>query len=65
MGGLLLASESSPRLRVQLQFRGRGPLGSVTVTADGEGRVRGYATHPDVATPLEGPHLGVAAAVVR
>ena len=63
MGGLLLASESSPLLRVQLQFRGRGPIGSVMVTADGEGRVRGYATHPDVATPLEGPHLGVAAAL--
>lgn len=63
MGGVLLASESSPGLRVQLQFRGRGPLGPVTVTADGSGLVRGYAAHPDAPTPLEGPHLGVAAAL--
>lgn len=63
LGGLLLASESSPLLRVQIQFRGNGPLGSVTVTADGNGRVRGYATHPSTPTPLEGPHLGTASAL--
>ena len=63
MGGLLLASESSPDLRVQLHFRARGPLGPVLVTADGGGRVRGYVTNPTIETPPVGPHLGVATAL--
>lgn len=63
MGALLLASESSDAMRVQLAFRGQGALGSVIASAEGRERVRGYVTHPDADVPLEGPHLGVADAI--
>jgi molecular chaperone Hsp33 len=59
MGGVLLASEAQDGERVQLQFRGDGPFGSVTITADAEGAVRGYLQHPGADPPLDGKHLGV------
>lgn len=63
MGALLLASESSDAMRVQLAFRGRGPLGSIIASAEGRERVRGYVTHPEADVPLKGTHLGVAEAI--
>jgi len=63
MGALLLASESSDAMRVQLAFRGQGPLGSIITSAEGRERVRGYVTHPGADVPLKGAHLGVAEAI--
>ncbi len=63
MGALLLASESSDAMRVQLAFRGQGALGSIVASAEGRERVRGYVTHPEADVPLEGEHLGVARAL--
>lgn len=63
MGALLLASEAQDGERVQLQVRGDGPLGTILVTADSEGSVRGYVQHPSANPPLEGEELGVSQAV--
>jgi len=62
-GGLLLATEAQSGERVQIQLRGDGPLGSVIVTADSEGTVRGYVQNPAVDLPLEGPKLSLARAI--
>jgi molecular chaperone Hsp33 len=50
---------------VQLQFRGRGPLGTVTAIADDEGRVRGYAANPTAHPPAKDGELDVASAIGR
>lgn len=63
MGALLLATEAKDGERLQLRVRGDGPLGTILVTADAEGTVRGYVQHPAVDTPLSGEALGVAEAV--
>jgi molecular chaperone Hsp33 len=63
MGGLLLATEGQDGEHVQIQFRGRGPLGTITVTADSEGAVRGYLQHPDVDLPLTGEHFDTSVAI--
>lgn len=36
-----------------ISIRGDGPVGSVTVTADSKGRVKGFAANPDVELPLK------------
>lgn len=49
--GLLLATLSkSPEERVTIQVLGDGPLGSVTVDADGAGAVRGFVRRPEAGT---------------
>lgn len=63
MGAILLATGSSPEESVQLQFRGDGPLGSLTAIADGSARARGYVAHPEAHPPPRGGKLDVAAAV--
>lgn len=63
MGGLLLATEGQDGERVQLRIRGNGPLGTVIVTADAEGTVRGYAANPTTDVPLRGEQLGVCDAI--
>jgi molecular chaperone Hsp33 len=63
MGALLLASEAQDGERVQLQLRGDGPLGTILVTADSGGAVRGYVQHPGADPPLRGEELGVAEGV--
>lgn len=63
MGGLLLASQGQDGEHIQLQLRGRGPLGTITVTADSGGAVRGYVQHPDLDLPLRGEHLDTAEAI--
>lgn len=60
MGALLLASEAQDGERVQLKVRGDGPLGTILVTADSGGAVRGYVQHPAADPPLRGDELGVA-----
>lgn len=56
MGGLLIAVGSAADdvdeaniESVQLQFRGDGPLGSLTAIADSRARVRGTVQHPETA----------------
>ncbi len=63
MGGLLLASEGQDAERVQIQLRGDGPLGTILVTADADGSVRGYVQHPAANPPLVGESLGLAPAI--
>jgi len=63
MGALLLATGGQDGERVQLHLRGDGPLGSILVTADSDGAVRGYVQHPSANPPLRGEDLGVCEAV--
>jgi molecular chaperone Hsp33 len=63
MGALLLATETKDGERVQLQVRGDGPLGTITVTADAEGMVRGFLQHPTANPPLGDENLGLAEAI--
>jgi molecular chaperone Hsp33 len=65
MGAVLLATSSKHGESVQLQFRGDGPLGSIVTIADGEGRVRGFAAHPNAQTPPGDAASDVGAAVGR
>lgn len=46
-----------------LQVRGDGPLGSMTVTADSKGEVKGYVQNPDVVLPAKNGKLDVGGAV--
>lgn len=63
MGAVLLAANGKHGETVQLQFRGDGPLGTLVVIGDADGRVRGYATH---AAPASlGNDLDVARGVGR
>lgn len=63
MGGLLLASGTQDAERIQIHVRGDGPLGHILVTADADGRARGYVQHPSANPPLVGPQLGLARAI--
>ena len=63
MGTLLLATGGQDGERVQLHVRGDGPLGSILVTADSDGAVRGYVQHPSANPPLRGEELGVRDAI--
>ena len=36
-----------------ISLKGDGPVGSVTVTADSKGRVKGFAANPNVELPLK------------
>jgi molecular chaperone Hsp33 len=65
MGAVLFAAGSKQGETAQLHFRGDGPLGSLTAIADSEGRVRGYATHPEASPPAKSGVLDVSAAVGR
>ena len=46
-----------------LQIRCDGPLGGLTVTADNQGNVKGYAVHPDVVVPVKNGQINVADAL--
>ena len=63
MGTLLLATEAADGETVQIQILGNGPLGTVTVTANSAGEVRGYAAHPHAEPGETGGALDVARAV--
>jgi molecular chaperone Hsp33 len=65
LGGVLLAASAKDGETVQLQFRGDGPLGPITVVADTTGRVRGFVARPQAAVPARGGRVDVAAAVGR
>jgi len=63
MGAVLLASGAQDDETLQLQFRGDGPLGQLTVIADHLGRARGYVSDPSAHPPPRGGKLDVGAAV--
>ncbi len=61
MMGIMLKGEKD---LLTLQVRGNGPVGGLTVTADSQGNVKGYANVPDVILPAnEKGKLDVAGAV--
>jgi molecular chaperone Hsp33 len=70
MGALLIAvgsaaddADDANVESVQLQFRGNGPLGSLTAIADSRARVRGTVQHPEVALVLSDDTPDIARAV--
>jgi molecular chaperone Hsp33 len=63
MGAVLLATGADEGETFQLQLRGDGPLGQVTVISDHLGRARGYVANPAAHPPPHGGKLDVAAAV--
>ena len=52
MGALMASAFKDKDDSVTLQIRANGPIGGVTVTAEADGRVRGYVTNPQVEVPL-------------
>lgn len=65
LGAVLLASDSKDAETVQLQFRGDGPLGTITVISDSRGCVRGFVSQPGLDLPPRGGKLDVGSAVGR
>ncbi len=51
-GALMLGRTFKDLERITLQFRGDGPLGTITAEAGALGTVRGYVTHPAAELPL-------------
>ncbi|MDO4669980.1 MAG: Hsp33 family molecular chaperone HslO [Aerococcus sp.] len=51
-GALLLASGMDTEDHLTVRISGNGPLGGITVSADGHGNVKGYVEHPHVSLPL-------------
>lgn len=48
---------------VTIQIKGDGPIGSMTVTADSKGRVKGYVANPQVMMPPKDGKLDIAGAL--
>jgi len=65
MGALLIASDAGPGETLQIQLRGDGPIGSVTVIAADDATVRGFVSNPDTHPPSRDGKLDVGAAVGR
>jgi molecular chaperone Hsp33 len=70
MGALLIAvgsaaddADDANTESVQLQFRGDGPLGSLTAIADSRAQVRGTVQHPQVSLVLEDNTPDIARAI--
>jgi molecular chaperone Hsp33 len=63
LGALLLAAGGKGGERVQLQFRGAGPLRGVVAFADDAGHARGYVGHPGAHPPRIDGELDVHSAV--
>lgn len=47
-GAMMGSMLKGDRDKLTLQIRGNGPVGSITVTADSKGNVKGYAANPQV-----------------
>jgi molecular chaperone Hsp33 len=63
-GAMMGSMMKDPDELITLQVKGDGPIGSLTVTADSQGHVKGYADNPEVWLPLnDAGHLDVGKAV--
>jgi len=51
MGALLMAASKQSGETIQLQLRGKGPLGTVTAISDGDLQVRGTVMHREADLP--------------
>jgi molecular chaperone Hsp33 len=65
MGAVLMAAEAGKDETLQIQFRGDGPIGTVTVIADSEGGVRGFVGDPSADPPSRNGKLDVGRAIGR
>jgi molecular chaperone Hsp33 len=63
MGAVLLGAGAPDDERVQLHFRGRGPVRSVLAISDNQGRARGFVGNPAAHPPPRNGKLDVGAAV--
>lgn len=52
IGTQLLASSLKGNEKITVQINGDGPGGKIMADANGEGKMRGYITHPHVSLPL-------------
>ncbi len=64
-GGTLLGALLKIQQRVALKLEGTGPLRKVIVEADSYGRVRGYASVPDLNLPLQQGRYDITGAIGR
>lgn len=48
---------------VTVQIKGNGPIGTMTVTADAAGQVKGFVSHPEVLLPPKDGRLDIAGAL--
>lgn len=65
-GLLVVSNMKQPQSRVNIRFRGNGPLGGLLVDAGLDGTVRGYANNPQAEVPLNmWGKLDVGAAIGR
>ena len=62
-GTMMVAMMKNDTDILTLQIRCDGPLGGLTVTADNQGNVKGYAVHPDVDVPVKNGQIDVADAL--
>ncbi|MBQ4282411.1 MAG: Hsp33 family molecular chaperone HslO, partial [Lachnospira sp.] len=60
MMGVMMKNDSD---MVTIQIKAQGPIGSMTVTADAKGRVKGFVGNPQVMLPLKDGRLDVAGAL--
>lgn len=60
MMGVMMKNDSDI---VTIQIKAQGPIGSMTVTADAKGRVKGFVGNPQVMLPLKDGRLDVAGAL--
>jgi molecular chaperone Hsp33 len=62
-GAMMGAMMKSEKDVLTLQIRGDGPIGGLTVTADSDANVKGYAENPDVVIPAKNGKLDVGGAI--
>lgn len=62
-GAMMGAMMKNDADMVTIQIKGNGPIGSMTVTADAKGQVKGFVSHPEVMMPLKDGHLDIAGAL--
>ena len=62
-GVMMCAMMKSAADVLTIQIKGNGPIGTMTVTGDASGNIKGFVSNPQVMLPLKDGHLDVAGAV--
>lgn len=62
-GGMMGSMMKNPTDMLTLQIQCGGPIGGLTVTADSQGKVKGYVVNPDVMLPPKNGKLDVGGAL--